>query len=417
MRWLDEGVKQGIISAAQRDQLARLAAQSDAAGAAPQSETAGGFNWVSAAYTVGALLVCFALAWFLFDRWSTLGPGGVLAVTSGYAALFSATAYGLDRRGFPRAASLAIVLAIACVPLMTWAVLTLAGEWPRPGARGDAFAERDAFVRTRWLVVELTTMLAALLVLRRRRSALVALPVAVALWWVSFHLARMFGYEWFTLGWQRWTLLGNGLLMLAIAERIERWQRRTRGEPGADESDYAQSFWVVGMLGFTFAYAATWDRSDGWRHFLAPLSIGIIALSLVVHRRIVFAFGIIGVFLYLAFLSSDVFRTGASFPLVLAVLGLAVILLAVWIQRRFPGLLTHSGEDRFRPLPWSPVMAWVPAAFAFAMALLASTDAQEERAQREFRQRLTILQAHSGSVRARNGVPLRRAPQATPAPR
>jgi hypothetical protein len=157
-----------------------------------------------------------------------------------------------------------------------------------------------------------------------------------------------------------------------------------------------------------------WNRVDDWRHLLALVSAGVIALSLRLQRRLLFVFGLLGVFAYLAFLAGDVFRTGAAFPIVLAIAGIGLILLSVGVQRRFPGLLSgRDPADATRPLPWSRVMAWLPAGFALAMALLSLTDLAEEREQRAFRQRLAILQGHSGSVRARNGSPSpppRRAP-------
>src|SRR5690349_4453185 len=87
----------GIITHAQAEQLAELArelerdlATTHSAGTAPapRTEARGGFNVITVAYALGALLVLFALGWFLAERWSKLGPGGVLAVAGLYAVAF-----------------------------------------------------------------------------------------------------------------------------------------------------------------------------------------------------------------------------------------------------------------------------------------------------------------------------------------
>src|SRR5688572_6058133 len=105
---IDTAVDRGIIDVGQGDRLRMLAlelAPSDAAtgqahalGARaprviePPREARGGFNAITVAYSLGAMLVLFALGWFLVDRWRSLGPIGVFAVSALYAIAFAACA-------------------------------------------------------------------------------------------------------------------------------------------------------------------------------------------------------------------------------------------------------------------------------------------------------------------------------------
>ena len=97
-RLINVAVDRGIIDAAQRDQLAALSAELTAARDDPRAEVdetgptreaQRGFNAITVAYSLGALLVLFALAWFLLERWKVLGPFGVLVVALVYAAAFA----------------------------------------------------------------------------------------------------------------------------------------------------------------------------------------------------------------------------------------------------------------------------------------------------------------------------------------
>lgn len=401
---LEHGVAMGIISADQERALLALAA-TQAVGA-PTAERPRGFNAVTVAYGLGALLVLFACAWFLVDRWARLGPWGVLAVVAVYAGALALGARWLLRRGFAVAGQLCVALAVSLAPLVAWPGLSLAGRWPDPATRDPLLLDR-AWMGWQWLVADLSLLLAALLVLRRLPLPAVAWPAAVALWAACLHLGDALRSEGGAVSVDRFLFLADGLTVLVVADVVERWQRRV----GA--GDFAGAFWAAGLLATAVAYLAIWGRADdGWRHLLLPLALGLVALSLYLRRRLVLVAGVAGVVGYLGYLAEDVFRQYLSFPLLLAALGLIVILLTVWTQLRFPALVARLDASRAsdaRPLPWSAPMAALPLVTALALALIAWGDAEEEREQEAFRQRWHLLRLHSGSVPTERGRPMPRA--------
>ena len=123
----------GVVSADQAATLASIAGELATATSEPlaapdrATERRRPFNPVIIAYAAGALLVVFALGWFLAERWRDLGAAGVLAVSLGYALAFAATATVLARRGFTVASGLTATLAVAMTPVWTFAILRLAG--------------------------------------------------------------------------------------------------------------------------------------------------------------------------------------------------------------------------------------------------------------------------------------------------
>jgi hypothetical protein len=175
---IDLGVERGIITAEQRDAL-RAIDLGDARDGAKEARR--GLNAVTVAYWAGAIAVLTAFGWFLASRWQVLGPAGVLVVALVYAALFAGTARWLDREGFRTAAAIATLLVVGMTPIVTWSLLSLTGLWDLyPAGRRPLYFEPfdPVWSQLRWLPIDLTTILAALVALRRVRFGVLALPIA-----------------------------------------------------------------------------------------------------------------------------------------------------------------------------------------------------------------------------------------------
>ena len=404
---LDEGVGRGLITGAQRDALLLLHAE--APPDEPRREAQAGLNAVNIAYTIGALFVLFACGWFLVRQWADLGGWGVLGVSVVYATVLVVASRQLARLGFTRASAIAVILAISMTPVATWALMDLTGEWPR-GPTYDAFWRYGPYMATRYLVLDLATVLVVLLAWRRQRFPALMLLLAVALWWTWFHLSRLIDVGYWAEDYQNWIVLAAGLALLALADTVERWQRRT--DVRVREGDYAGPLWYAGLAAFSIGYLIIWSDARAWKHLMPFVAAGLLALSLATGRRPISFVGVAGVFGYLAYLASDVFKTGAAFPIVLAALGVLSLVATVWLQRRLPALVSRmAGTDRMPP--WPIALSWLPMAFALVMAGVSLEDAGERRAERERLDREAILQRHREVQRdVREG----RRPQAVPRP-
>ena len=327
---LDAAVAAGIISA---DQAAAIRALPD-----PPDESAGTpeapreLNAVAIAYFVGGAAVLFAFGWFIVDRWKVLGPGGILVVSLVYAALFALTARTLARYGFHFGAGVAAFLAVGMTPLVAWALLDLGGLWYEPGAwSGPPFAVRvDVLESLRWIPLELATALAALVALRRLRFGILALPVAAALPMAVAHAMPLFVDSLTLVELNAWAALVSATALLAVGYYAD--QRPADGE------DFAQWIYLPGLVTLATAVMALWPYLGWERHGLIALAIGLFALSLYLRRMMFVVFGALGVVGYLAYLAFDVFRGAADFPVLLATFGLSVIVVTVWLQRRYPAL-------------------------------------------------------------------------------
>jgi hypothetical protein len=98
-----------------------------------------------------------------------------------------------------------------------------------------------------------------------------------------------------------------------------------------------------------------------------------IAASLTLRRVIFLAFGGVMLYAYLAWLSFELFRESALFPIILATLGLGIIVGAVWFQRSYPRMVARVNAGLADPRPWLPAGYLTPALlvlFSFGMMIL-----------------------------------------------
>jgi hypothetical protein len=107
-------------------------------------------------------------------------------------------------------------------------------------------------------------------------------------------------------------------------------------------------------------------------------------------------FGALGFVGYLAYLAFDVFRTTLNFPIVLATFGIGVIVITVWLQRRYPALARRVEHRRSgqRSVPHAGLVFGGAIVVALALAASRLPGARERAANAWMRQRRTALQMH-----------------------
>jgi hypothetical protein len=400
---LDRGVSSGIISPAQRDALLGLTVLD----VPPEREAARrALDGVTIAYALGAALVVFALGWFLADRWETLGPAGVLAVASGYAALLALVADRLARARFSVAAGTAWALATLTAALVAWSLLRLTGEWPGDPATNPLF-RYEPFMATRRLVVEQSVLLACLLGVRflptdRVRRTPLAIPLAAAAGATLADAATLLGVAasgaevitWMR-GWD-WTAAGAALFGIAFAVDV---RQQVPGDRRRE--DFAGWLYGAACLVFQAGLLVAFNVADAARHALPLVALAQLAAAARLERRTLLVAGLVNAVWYLGYLAFDVFREVLSFPLLLAAFGVALLVVTVVVQRRFPALLRRRTGPGTRPsLPGGALAAWAPLGIALVLLPLSASRARRRAADIDRRQRVEAAQ-----VRRRGGRP------------
>ena len=289
-----------------------------------------GLNLVTVAYYFGAMLMISACAWFLGAKWEQLGSPGIMGTVIVYMMIAGGLGYWLRNKGYTVGGSLLITVAVCLVPLLTYTIEDVTGLWP--AAHPGRYENYYPWINGSWIVMELATIVVAAIVLEYVRFGFLTAPIAFSFWFLSMDLAALI-YKDAYLEWQTraWVSVGVGAITLLVGYGLDRWLHKP-GEPRSE--DFAFWCYLFGMLAFWGGLTSMNSNSEIKLAIYALLNVGFIGLAVKLRRSTFLVFGALGVFGYLSHLAYGIFQNSFFFPFILALLGLALILLTVWIQRR-----------------------------------------------------------------------------------
>ncbi|MGH9966702.1 MAG: DUF2157 domain-containing protein [Pyrinomonadaceae bacterium] len=296
----------------------------------PAPEQRKGFNLVTVAYYFGAMLMISACAWFLGDKWNALGPPGIFATVLVYMLVALSLGAWLRRKGFVVGGGLLITVGVSLIPLLTYTVEKMTGFWPAqdPGSYEDFYP----LIHGSWIVMELTTIAAAALTLRFVHFGFLTAPLAFCFWFLSMDIAALiYGQNY--LDWQtrQWVSVAVGLITMTVGYLLERVLRK-RGAPLSE--DFAFWCYLFGLMAFWGGLTSMNSNSELKRLVYALINLGLIGIAVKLKRATFMVFGAVGFYIYLGHLAFQIFQDSVFFPFVLALLGLSMIMVTVWVQRR-----------------------------------------------------------------------------------
>jgi hypothetical protein len=340
--------EQGVLSRDDADRLVGwgLEQRSNHPRVAPANpievEHGKGLNFVTVAYYFGAMLMISACAWFLGDKWEELGSPGILVTVVIYMALAAGLGWWLRAKGYLIGGGLLIAVAVCLVPLLTYSIQDILGLWPDKHP-GD-YERFYPWIHGSWIIMELATIAAAAIALRFVRFGFLTAPIAFSFWFLSMDLAALIvkkndlSYEA-----DQWISVGVGLIILLVGFGLEKLLHK---RDDLRSEDFAFWCYLFGMMAFWGGLTSMNSNSEINKALYALLNIGLIALAVKIGRSTFLVFGALGVHIYLGHLAYRVFQDSFFFPFALALLGLSMILLTVFIQRRVlsRATLSHSTE-------------------------------------------------------------------------
>lgn len=277
-------------------------------------------DFTHGAYLLGSVVVICAMAWFMSESFNRFGAF-ILSVTAiGYAVVFGLAANTLWKNPkLKLPGGILFTLATVMVPLAVFGLLSGLDLWPVMTA--DNRAEFLTDIRFPRLIVESSAVLAVLVMMHFRPFALLALPMAYALWGMSIDLAVLISAPpgGFLPEWVNFEIsFVFGLAVIAVAYLID---RRT-------EADYSAWLYLSGLLPswgtITLYGLGTWVYP-----VLALLSM---AAGILLVRTSFMAIGILGILAYLGYLAGVVFEDSVVFPLALVAIGVGIITAGVWYR-------------------------------------------------------------------------------------
>ncbi|MBY6105688.1 DUF2157 domain-containing protein [Ferrimonas balearica] len=315
---LKAGVDAGIITPQQAQALQTL--WQAAPGQAPAR-----FDLTHLLYYLGALMAIGAMTVFLELSWDHFGGFGILALTGLYALAGLALQRRFERQQLMLPAGLSLVFVVCLTPLALYGFLLGMGWWPDKPSFPGLFRSLSGH----YLLLELATILTATLALYWRRVPFLLMPFSVAVWFLSMDITQLWAAE--RLSWEARGQISMlaGAVLVALALYVDGRQHRLT-PPG----DYAFWLYLFGVLAFWLGLSSQESNSELSRAVYGAINLAMMFAGVLLNRRVFTLFGALGFCGYLGHLAYDLFRDSWWFPLVLTLLGLAVVLLGVRWQRQ-----------------------------------------------------------------------------------
>ncbi|HKO99141.1 MAG TPA: hypothetical protein VJU86_19230 [Pyrinomonadaceae bacterium] len=332
---INRAAAEGVLSQSDADRLVGWAYdQRFASGVIPEprlpaGEQRKGFNLVTVLYYFGAMLMISACAWFLGDKWDTLGTTGVFITTLVYLLIAVSVGRWLRANGYTVAGGLLITVGVCLVPLLTYCIEKMTGLWPAedPGEYQSFYP----WIHGSWIVMELATIVAAALALKFVRFSFLTAPMAFCFWFLSMDLAGLiFKQNSLDSDTTKWVSVLVGLVTLAVGYGLDRTLRQ-RDAPATE--DFAFWCYLFGLMAF-WGGLTSMDSGSEFRRFIYLLiNLALVGIAVKLKRAVFLVFGALGAYIYVGHLAWEVFKDSVFFPLILAFLGLSLILGTVWGQR------------------------------------------------------------------------------------
>ena len=272
-------------------------------------------------YYIGALLIISAMTWLLQNSWDNFGAIGISIVSALYFVIFLIAGYFVFfEKRMEVAGGLLFSIPIAVTPLLVFSVLDAFGIWHQ----GDHFNDFFIWIRGRWIILEISTILVALPILIKTKFPFHVFLISVAAWFFSMDIVALLSNI-HSLSWEDRVDITKafGFCMIAVGYFVDLKFKR----------DYAFWLYLFGSLTF-LSGLSSFHRSDVFGFALLGFaSVLMILFSLFINRNVILVFGSIGLIQLLSRLSWELFRDSVLFPFALTAIGVVLILAGIFFQK------------------------------------------------------------------------------------
>lgn len=283
------------------------------------------FSFTHVLYYIGGLLAIGAMSLFMTLGWETFGGTAIVVLCLIYGAAGLLLTEYFRKRNLFVPAGICAVFVVALVPLAVYGVQQALGFWPDSQ---KVYRDYHRWIDWRWLMMELATLAAAAVMLRRYRYPFLVMPVAVTLWYLSMDVADWIAYghggssDW-TLRQQVSVVFGAAMVLLALWVDFRNRSGR----------DYPFWLYLFGVMTF-WGGLSLMDSDSEWSKFAYfLLNTAMVFTGVLIRRRVFAVFGVLGMFGYAWHLADKIFKDSWLFPISLTLVGLAVVYFGVWWQK------------------------------------------------------------------------------------
>lgn len=310
---LDEAANANVISVHQAEALFQFLKNSPSTGPS--------FDLTHVLYYLGGFIAIGAMSFFMNLGFEAFGGWGIFFISLLYAALGLWLSERFAGKQFVVPAGICATFAVVLTPLAIYGLQLAMGWWPDD----STYNEYHRYIKWHWLYLELATLVAGLVVAYRYKYPFLMMPIAVTLWYMSMDVAQMLTAQHYDFEFRMQITMLFGAVMTLIAFWVD--------IRSAHKADYAFWLYLFGVLAFWCGMTAQSSDSELSKFIYCLINVAMIVIGVALVRRIFVICGALGVCFYFGYLAFDVFENSWLFPIVMTVMGLAVIYLGVLWQK------------------------------------------------------------------------------------
>ena len=273
----------------------------------------------------GALIILASMGLFSTLAFSMMGGMALTITAIAYALAF---VFAGDRlwsgRDLRTPGGLLIACAVGMAPLAVYGVQDWMGWW-NDGVKPGTLRDFHIWIKGGWVPMEVATLVAAMLALRKWPFPFIVAVASVALWYLTMDLARLIADSVWAAGVNEWNFRRSITQWFGLAVIVFAWiidMKKRSGDFG---------FWLhmAGIAAFWGAVTAQSSNSEVAKAIYCLMNVGLLMLAVYFSRRVYAVFGTIGVMLYLGHLAEKVFKNSLLFPFALSLLGIGLIAVGI----------------------------------------------------------------------------------------
>lgn len=320
---LNAAVEKQIISTQQADALYQflLTQPIHPDSERPSEVVSPSFNFTSVLYYLGGLIAIGALTLFMNLGWESFGGAGILAISLVYAVITLKITHSFAAKGLMIPAGICTTFVVCLTPLAIYGLQQWLGFWPDD----SVYREYHRYIKWHWIFMELGTLVVGALLLRLYAYPFLVMPIAFTLWYMSMDISAMIAGNHSTWEWNGIVSLYAGLTLIGLAFWVDIRAYR--------KADYAFWLYIVGVITFWGGLSSQDSDSEIAKLIYCGINLFMIAVGVLIVRRVFVVFGALGCCGYLTHLASSVFENSWLFPIALTLLGLGVIYLGILWQK------------------------------------------------------------------------------------
>jgi hypothetical protein len=303
---LKKATKEGIIDISQQEKLLALFKS--------ENKNHKSFTFGNLLYYFGGFLSIMAVTIFMKLSYDSFQEKGLLAISTllFILGLFLSKEYKNVNNNIP--SGIFATFSICVTPLIIYCIQIIFGFVDM----NVDYNEYHRFIDSRWIYMEIGTLIVAGLLMYRLRFPFMVFPVAVTLWYLSMDLGILItgeGYESYDI--RRQISLFFGLAIVAFALIVDYKNSR--------DNDYAFWLYFFGVVCFWCGLTFTHSDNELLKFIYFFINLTMLFLSIILSRKIFVVFGAIGSFVYLSHLAGTLFDGELVFSLTLIFIGFIII--------------------------------------------------------------------------------------------